>query len=122
MCLLHGTSRFRKLVLYWVLTGVDRAALRRDGSSDAAATATAGSSDFQTELVTGQGALYESDRGSLYESDRIGGQVGTGPRDARASVIDAGGSGRRYQPARRNRRYRHPKISRCIDRGEAQLH
>src|SRR5882724_10722633 len=35
MCLLHGTSRFRKLVLYWVLTGVDRATSRWDEPSDA---------------------------------------------------------------------------------------
>src|SRR5882762_5363388 len=35
MCLLHGTSRFRKLVLYWVLTGVDRATPRWDEPSDA---------------------------------------------------------------------------------------
>src|ERR1700684_1749575 len=103
VCLLHGTSRFSKLVLYWVLTGVDRAAPRRDGSSDAARTATPRGSNFQTELATGQGASYESDRGSLYESDRIGGQVGTGTCDARASVIDAGGRGHRHQRARRNR-------------------
>src|SRR5260221_7980524 len=122
MCLLHGTSGFRKLVLYWVLTGVGRLAPRRDESSDATTTATRRKQRHQTELVTGQGALYESDRGSLYESDRIGGQVGTGTCDARASVIDAGGSGRRYQPARRNRRHRPPKVSRCMARGEARLH
>src|ERR1700731_2927596 len=98
MCLLHGTSRFRKLVLYWVLTGVGGLTLRRDESSDATTTATRRQQRYQTELVTGQGALYESDRGSLYESDRTGGQVGTGPCDARAAVTCARGSGHRYPP------------------------
>src|SRR5450631_3840008 len=109
VCLLHGTSRFSKLVLYWVLTGVGRPAPRRDGSSDAARTATPRGSNFQTELATGQGASYESDRGSLYESDRIGGQVGTGPRDARAPGIDNSSYSHRQLRARGNRGHRHPK-------------
>src|SRR5260221_5790260 len=86
MCLLHGTSGFRKLVLYWVLTGVGRLAPRRDESSDATTTATRRKQRHQTELVTGQAALYESDRVSLYESDRIGGQVRTEPSNSRSTV------------------------------------
>src|SRR3984893_180329 len=121
MCLLHGTSRFRKLVLYWVWTGVGRPAPRRDESSDATTTATRRKQRHQTELVTGQGALYESDRGSLYESDRTGGQVGTGPRDARAPFIDTGGYGARYQPARGNRRHRLSQVGRSLARGEARI-
>src|ERR1700730_18229750 len=102
MCLLHGTSRFRKLVLYWVLTGVGRLAPRRDESSDATTIAQHRKQRHQTELVTGQGALYESDRGSLYESDRIGGQVGTGPCDARAPGIDISSYSHRQLRARGN--------------------
>src|SRR3981081_272018 len=95
MCLLHGTSRFQKLVLYWALTGVGGQATRRDGSSKRTTATTRRQQRIQTELVTGQGALYESNRGSLYESDRIGGQVGARSRDARASGVNIRGPGGR---------------------------
>jgi len=57
VCLLHGTSRYRELVLYWVLIGVDRPAARRDGSIDATRPPRTERSEFQTGLVTGQGAF-----------------------------------------------------------------
>jgi len=96
MCLLHGTSRFLKIgTIIWVLKLVWDTAARSDGNeSSDPTTRTAGSSEFQTELVTGTGSIsMKSDMGiSIMNRNRIGGPSSAlGPRDARASVIGAGG-------------------------------
>src|ERR1700723_2907328 len=58
MCLLYGTSRIHKLVLYWVLTGVGEPALRRIHRATLRRPPNAGNTRSKTGQAMRQGDIH----------------------------------------------------------------